>query len=60
MAKQIIIQHSRRCNVAAKDAAVMAECERIENAMWPDSPERKPIEFEHRILGRVDISSCCD
>ena len=60
MAKQIIIQHSRRCNVAAKDANFMAACERIENAMWPDSPERAPIAFEHRILGRVDISACCD
>ena len=60
MALQFIIQHSRRCNVAAKDAAIMAECERIENAMWRDSPERKPIAFEHRILGTIDISSCCD
>lgn len=60
MANQIIIQHSRRCNVAAKEADIMAECERIENAMWPDSPERKPIAFEHRILGTFDISSCCD
>lgn len=60
MANQIIIQHSRRCNVAAKEAAIMAECERIENAMWPDSPKRKPIAFEHRILGTFDISGCCD
>lgn len=30
------------------------------SATRPDSPERKPIAFEHRILGRVDISSCCD
>ena len=46
--------------MAAKEADIMAECERIENAMWPDSPERKPIAFEHRILGTFDISSCCD
>lgn len=60
MALQFIIQHSRRCNVAAKEAAIMAEYERIENVMWPDSPERKPIAFEHRILGTFDISGCCD
>lgn len=30
------------------------------SATRPDSPECKPIAFEHRILGTFDFSGCCD
>ena len=51
----------RKRELVKAGALIAAEIDRLQMGNEKDAAcERKPIEFEHRILGRVDISSCCD